>query len=76
MDVKSWNLSYGMFEDNPDKVAAAARALRRRDAAPQQHGPRAGQPGVYDVLVQEAAPARWRPASSTRPRRRPARPSG
>jgi type II secretory pathway component GspD/PulD (secretin) len=54
MDVKSWNLSYGMFEDNPDKVAAAARALRRRDAI-RNNSPRE-QPsqGVYDVLVQEA----------------------
>jgi len=25
LDVKSWNLSYGMFDDTPDKVAAAAR---------------------------------------------------
>ena len=30
-EVKGWNLSYGLFEDNPDKVAAAARALRKRD---------------------------------------------
>jgi len=30
-EVKSWNLSYSFFGDNPDKVAAAARALRRRD---------------------------------------------
>ena len=30
-EVKSWNLSYGFFGENPDKVAAAARALRKRD---------------------------------------------
>ena len=30
-EVKSWNLSYSFFGDNPDKVAAAARALRKRD---------------------------------------------
>ena len=30
-EVKSWNLSYSFFGDNPDKVAAAARALRMRD---------------------------------------------
>ena len=28
LDVKNWGLTYGFFEDNPDKVAAAARALR------------------------------------------------
>ncbi len=54
MDVKSWNLSYGMFEDNPDKVAAAARALRRRDQV--RNSPPREQPSteVYDVLVREA----------------------
>ena len=26
MDVKQWNLTYSLFEDTPDKVAAAARA--------------------------------------------------
>ncbi len=37
LDVKSWGLSYGMFEENPEKVAAAAapcdaatRCARRR----------------------------------------------
>ncbi len=30
-EVKSWNLSYSFFGDNPDKVAVAARALRKRD---------------------------------------------
>ena len=44
LEVKSWNLSYGLFEDNPDKVAAAARALRRRDGI-RNAAPRAGQPG-------------------------------
>ncbi len=54
LDVKSWNMSFGIFEDNPDKVAAAARALRRRDqlrSSPPQEQPSLG---VYDVLVQEA----------------------
>ena len=31
LEVKRWGLSYGLFDDTPDKVAAAARALRRRD---------------------------------------------
>ena len=54
LDVKSWNLSYGMFEDNPDKVAAAARALRRRDALRNSSPREQPSQGVYDVLVQEA----------------------
>ena len=55
LDVKSWNLSYGMFEDIPDKVAAAARALRAA-ATRSATGPAKDEPsqGVYDVLVQEA----------------------
>ena len=54
LDVKSWNLNYGWIEDSPDKVAAAARALRRRDQL-RHRGPRE-QPsqGVYDILVQES----------------------
>ncbi|MBV8233684.1 MAG: hypothetical protein JO329_27210, partial [Planctomycetaceae bacterium] len=49
LDIKSWNLSYGFFEDNPEKVAAAARALRRRDALRKNNRP-SEQPsqGVYD----------------------------
>src|SRR5262249_40578928 len=53
LDVKSWNLNYGWIEDSPEKVAAAARALRRRDQL-RSRGPRdQSSPGVYDVLVQE-----------------------
>ncbi|CAN5911389.1 hypothetical protein BH23PLA1_BH23PLA1_31280 [soil metagenome] len=54
LEVNSWNLNYGMFEDNPTKVAAAARALRGRDGLRQ--APPAQQPsqGTYDLLVQEA----------------------
>ena len=54
-EVKGWNLSYGLFEDNPDKVAAAARALRQARQDSQHHRPseQASQ-GVYDVLVQES----------------------
>ncbi|AGA29272.1 type II secretory pathway, component PulD [Singulisphaera acidiphila] len=54
LDVKSWKMSFGIFEDNPEKVASAARALRRRDqlrASPPREQPSLG---VYDVLVQEA----------------------
>ena len=53
-EVKSWNLSYSFFGENPDKVAAAARALRKRDKI--RNTPSKEQPsqGVYDVLVQES----------------------
>ncbi|WP_250846819.1 type II secretory pathway, component PulD [Aquisphaera insulae] len=52
--VKGWNLSYSLFEDNPDKIIAAARALRKRDRI--RNAPAREQPstGVYDVLVQES----------------------
>jgi type II secretory pathway component GspD/PulD (secretin) len=54
LEVKAWNLNYGWIEDNPDKVAAAARALRRRDQL-RHRGPKE-QPsqGIYDLLVQES----------------------
>src|SRR5208283_724830 len=48
------NLSYSFFGENPDKVAAAARALRKRDKiriTPPRERP---SQGVYDVLVQES----------------------
>src|SRR5208283_5281722 len=53
-EVKSWNLSYSLFGENPDKVAAAARALRKRDKI--RNPPSREQPsqGVYDLLVQES----------------------
>ena len=53
-EVKSWNLSYSFFGENPDKVAAAARALRKRDKI--RNTPSKEQPsqGVYDLLVQES----------------------
>ena len=54
LDVKSWNLTYGWFEDNPDKVAAAARALRRRDQLRHRAPREQPSQGVYDVLVQES----------------------
>ncbi len=54
LDVKSWNISYGMFDDTPDKVAAAARVLRRRDSLRSTNPREQPSQGVYDVLVQEA----------------------
>ena len=54
LDVKSWGLTYGLFEDNPDKVAAAARALRRRDKIRNTPSREQSSQGVYDILVQES----------------------
>jgi len=54
IDVNSWGLSYSVFEERPSRIAAAARALRKRDATRSM--PTKAQPsqGVYDVLVGEA----------------------
>ena len=54
LDVKGWGLTYGLFEDNPDKVAAAARALRRRDKIRNTPPREQSSQGVYDILVQES----------------------
>ena len=54
LDVKGWGLSYGFFEDNPDKVAAAARALRRRDKIRNTPARDQSSLAVYDMLVQES----------------------
>ena len=53
-EVKSWNLSYSFFGDNPDKVAAAARALHKRDKIRNTPTRERPSQGVYDVLVQES----------------------
>ena len=53
-EVKSWNLSYSFFGENPDKVAAAARALRKRDKIRNTPTRERPSQGVYDVLVQES----------------------
>ena len=47
-------MTYGLFEDNPDKVAAAARALRRRDKIRNTSPREQSSQGVYDILVQES----------------------
>ena len=54
LDVKTWGLTYGLFEDNPDKIAAAARALRRRDKIRNTSPRDQSSTGVYDILVQES----------------------
>ena len=54
LDVNTWNLRYSVWEDKPSNVAAAARALRKRDLTRSM--PLKAQPnqGFYDVLVSEA----------------------
>jgi type II secretory pathway component GspD/PulD (secretin) len=54
LEVKQWGLSYGIFEDSPDKVAAAARALRRRDKIRNTPAKEQSSQGVYDILVEES----------------------
>ncbi len=54
LDVKGWGLTYGLFEDNPDKVASAARALRRRDKIRNTPARDQSSQGVYDIMVQES----------------------
>ncbi len=53
-EVNAWGLTYGMFDDSPKKVSAAARALRDRDVV-RKFGTKghAGQE-VYEVLVNES----------------------
>ncbi len=54
LEVKSWGLSYGFLEDSPDKVASAARALRRRDKIRNTPARDQSSLAVYDVMVQES----------------------
>ena len=54
LEIKRWGLSYGLFDDTPDKVAAAARALRRRDKIRNLPPRERSSQGVYDELVQES----------------------
>jgi type II secretory pathway component GspD/PulD (secretin)/tetratricopeptide (TPR) repeat protein len=49
MEVETWNLSFGIFEDSPEKVASAARALRTRQTPGDQN-----DQSTYDLLVSEA----------------------
>ena len=54
IEVNSWGLSYGLMEEKPAKVAAAARALRKRDQARNTPAKFQPSPAVYDVAVSEA----------------------
>jgi len=54
LDVESWKLDFGMFEDSPKKVVAAARAIKQRDQLRKSGVKGQVNLGVYDALVQEA----------------------
>lgn len=56
LEVSSWGLRYGMFEDNPEKVVEAVRVVRRRDAV-RQSGVEGAVQDLYAVAVQEARQA-------------------
>jgi type II secretory pathway component GspD/PulD (secretin) len=52
VEVGTWGVRYGMFEDNPTKVAAAARAMKRRDLA--RRGDHAVSKDLYQIQLAEA----------------------
>ena len=53
LEVNSWGLSYGLMEDNPNKVISAARVLRRRSENSRGHSPLQNE-DVYATLVKQA----------------------
>ena len=65
LDVKSWNMTFGVFEDNPDKVASAARASACRYCA-SPRAMRAEPQSPFDYLS-EVADALDRPVGHQRP---------
>ncbi len=75
LDVKGWGLTYGLFEDNPDKVAAAARALRRATRSATRH-PASSRARVFTTSWCRSRASSCRSASSTRPKPRRGWPSG
>ena len=54
LEVNSWGLSYSLMDEKPAKVAAAARALRKRDAARHVSPKNAPSLGIYESLVAES----------------------
>src|SRR5439155_26971089 len=54
LEVKQWGLSDSLLDDTPETVAAAARALRRRDKIRNTAPREQSSQGVYDLLVQES----------------------
>ncbi len=57
LEVESWGMSWGMLEENPRKVADAARALRKRDALRSSNPKDQPSLGVYESLVKESRSA-------------------
>jgi len=53
-EVNAWDLSFGVLEDTPRKVASAARALRQRDLVRRAGSKASAGQEVYDVLVRES----------------------
>jgi type II secretory pathway component GspD/PulD (secretin) len=54
LEVKSWGLHFGMLEDSPEKIASAARSLRKRDSI--RKGGTQAQPNedLYQIQIAEA----------------------
>lgn len=53
-EVDSWNLGYGIWEDKPSTVIAAASALRRRDSVRKVGPTSRPSTDAYDSLVAES----------------------
>ena len=54
LDVDSWKLDFGMFEDSPKKVISATRAVKQRDKLRQAGTKGQVNLGIYDALLQES----------------------
>lgn len=57
LEVGSWGHRYGMFEDSPEKVITAVRAVRRRDEVRQAGTVSGTAQDLYDASVREARTA-------------------
>jgi type II secretory pathway component GspD/PulD (secretin) len=54
VEVNGWGLHFNALEDSPQKVAAAAVALQRREVARNAGARQQPNPDVYNLLVAEA----------------------
>lgn len=54
LEVSSWGHRYGMFEDSPEKVITAVRAVRRRDEVRQAGTVSGTAQDLYEAAVREA----------------------
>jgi type II secretory pathway component GspD/PulD (secretin)/tetratricopeptide (TPR) repeat protein len=54
IEIGTWNLSYGLVEDSPAKVASAARALRKRDVARNTSAKNLPSLAIYEMMVKES----------------------